>query len=219
MRLIKPEKIAPAKTFDRRGVSPNLSEREINVINALAQCRAALLDSLARFWPSPSKGKKKILSLLRWGVLWSYTLGEAEIVTLSPLSERIAGVPAYVPDGPREAAKVVLASEVFLRALANVPCSFEAAPYPLQGILTVGDRSAGVLVLFRDENPALFKISTRCFVVCEDEEHILNTAKSITFPALYATQEALFEKDVSEAFFCCENGVLHPEKLGLLAAG
>jgi len=118
-----PEQIIPVKNIVRSNIDPKLNDREMQVINILAQCRAAFIDSI-NIWPNKLKGIKKIQSLIRWGILWSYSLGEKEIVTLSPVSERIAGSKAYVPGDAREALRVVIAADLFIRVLLKVPCIF-----------------------------------------------------------------------------------------------
>lgn len=207
-----PDTVKPIKNIIRNDVDPNLSEREMRVINILAQCHAAFMDSI-NIWPNKLKGIKKLQSLIRWGVLWSYSLGEKEIVTLSPVSERIAGTKAYIPGKTREVLKIVTASELFIRALSKVPCTFERAQYPLQGILKIGDYSAGVIVLLKGDK-ILSQPDINCLVICEDKDHITKTADSISFPALFTTYDILFEKDISEAFHIYEDK-LYPVRLNI----
>lgn len=199
MSFTIPEKIIPAHTFSGRNVRPMLSPRETKIVSALIKCKAAYRSTLERFWTHPIKGRQKVQALLRWGVLWSYTLGESEIVTLSPLSEKLYSAQAYVPTDPGDALKTALASEIYIKALQNgVPCEWEPAGYPLQGVINANGNRAGMLVLFKDENIYL-GVKIRCFVICEDEEHIRSLSRSIFFPALYATLETL-KGDISEAF-------------------
>jgi hypothetical protein len=207
-----PEQIIPVKNIVRSNIDPKLNDREMQVINILAQCRAAFIDSI-NIWPNKLKGIKRIQSLIRWGILWSYFLGDKEIVTLSPVSERIAGVQAYIPGDPREVLKIVTASELFIRALSKVPCTFERAQYPLQGILKIGDYSAGVIVLLKGDK-ILSQPDINCLVICEDKDHITKTADSISFPALFTTYDILIEKDISEAFHIYEDK-LYPVRLNI----
>ena len=199
MGFLIPEKVVPAHTFTGRNIRPVLSPREVKIISSLAICKAAYRSTLERFWTHPIKGRQKIQSLLRWGVLWSYMVGDSEIVTLSPLSEKLYHAQAYTPVDPRDALKTALASEIYIKALQNgVPCEWEPGEYPLRGVISVNGNRAGVLVLFKDENIYL-GVKIRCFVICEDEEHIKSLSRSVFFPALYATPETL-KGDVSEAF-------------------
>jgi len=207
-----PEQIIPVKNIVRSNIDPKLNDREMQVINILAQCRAAFIDSI-NIWPNKLKGIKKIQSLIRWGILWSYSLGEKEIVTLSPVSERIAGSKAYVPGDAREALRVVIAADLFIRVLLKVPCIFEEAEYPLQGILKIGDYSAGVIVLLKGDK-ILSQPDINCLVICEDKDHITKTADSISFPALFTTYDILIEKDISEAFHIYKDK-LYPVKLNI----
>jgi hypothetical protein len=207
-----PEQIIPVKNIVRSNIDPKLNDREMQVINILAQCRAAFIDSI-NIWPNKLKGIKRIQSLIRWGILWSYSLGEKEIVTLSPVSERIAGTKAYIPGDPREVLKIVTASELFIRALSKVPCTFERAQYPLQGVLKVGDYAAGVIVLLKGDK-ILSQPDINCLVICEDKDHITKTADSISFPALFTTYDILIEKDISEAFHIYEDK-LYPVRLNI----
>jgi len=207
-----PEQIIPVKNIVRSNIDPKLNDREMQVINILAQCRAAFIDSI-NIWPNKLKGIKKIQSLIRWGILWSYSLGEKEIVTLSPVSERIAGSKAYVPGDAREALRVVIAADLFIRVLLKVPCIFEEAEYPLQGILKIGDYSAGVIVLLKGDK-ILSQPDINCLVICEDKDHITKTADSISFPALFTTYDILIEKDISEAFYIYKDK-LYPVKLNI----
>lgn len=210
----KHQKVTPAKTFARSGIRPILAPREIAILNALARCGAAYRSTLERFWTHPIKGRQKVQALLHWGVLWSYMLGDSEIVTLSPLSEDMTGARAYVPGDPKDALKTVLASEIYIKALQKgAPCDWEPAEYPLRGILNLGGNRAGVLVLFKGENTYL-GIKIRCFVICEDEEHIKNLSRSVFFPALYATPETL-KGDISEAF---RDGSLNQVKVSMFSA-
>lgn len=208
-----PEQIIPVKNIVRSNIDPKLNDREMQVINILAQCRAAFIDSI-NIWPNKLKGIKKIQSLIRWGILWSYSLGEKEIVTLSPISERIAGTKAYIPGDPREVIKIVTASELFISALSKTPCIFESAQYPLQGILKIGDYSAGVIVLLKGDK-ILSQPDLNCLVICENEEHICSTAESLFFPALFTTRNDLINKDISEAFQIYKDGSLLPIKLNI----
>jgi hypothetical protein len=157
-----PDQVIPTKNIMRSDIDPNLSDREMQVINILAQCRAALWDSI-NIWPNKFKGQNKIQSLVRWGIIWLYSLGEKEIVTLSPISERIAGIKAYIPGDPGEVIKIVTASELFISALSKTPCIFESAQYPLQGILKIRDYSAGVIVLLKGD-----KILSQPYIVLAD---------------------------------------------------
>ena len=207
-----PEQIIPVKNIVRSNIDPKLNDREMQVINILAQCRAAFIDSI-NIWPNKLKGIKKIQSLIRWGILWSYSLGEKEIVTLSPVSERIAGTKAYIPGKTREVLKIVTASELFIRALSKVPCTFEKAQSPLQGVLKVGDYAAGVIVLLKGDK-ILSQPDINCLVICEDKDHILSTADSLSFPALFTTHDILTSKDISEAFHIYEDK-LYPVKLNI----
>lgn len=207
-----PEQIIPVKNIVRSNIDPKLNDREMQVINILAQCRAAFIDSI-NIWPNKLKGIKKIQSLIRWGILWSYSLGEKEIVTLSPVSERIAGSKAYVPGDAREALRVVIAADLFIRVLLKVPCTFEEAEYPLQGILKIGDYSAGVIVLLKGDK-ILSQPDINCLVICEDKDHITKTADSISFPALFTTYDILIKKDISEAFYIYKDK-LYPVKLNI----
>lgn len=194
-----PEQVIPIKNIMRSGIAPNLSDREMQVINILAQCRAACIDSI-NIWPNKLKGIKKMQSLLRWGILWSYSLGEKEIVTLSPTSECIAGVQAYIPGDSRETLKIEIASELLIRALSKTPCTYESAQYPLQGILKIrGEYSAGVIVLLKGDT-LLAQPDINCLVICEDHDHVLRIANSLSFPALFTTHDDLINKDISEAF-------------------
>lgn len=214
MCIMVPEKVVPAKTFTRHNVRPILAPREIAILNALSRCGAAYLSTLERFWTHPIKGRQKIRALLHWGVLWSYMLGDSEIVTLSPLSEGISGARAYVPGDPKDALKTVLASEIYIKALQKgAPCDWEPAEYPLRGILNLGGNRASVLVLFKGENTYL-GIKIRCFIVCEDEDYIRSVSRMVSFPALYATPETL-KGDISEAF--CD-GSLRPVKINIFSA-
>lgn len=208
-----PDTVKPIKNIIRNDVDPNLSEREMRVINILAQCHAAFMDSI-NIWPNKLKGIKKLQSLIRWGVLWSYSLGEKEIVTLSPVSERIAGSKVYVPGDAREALRVVIAADLFIRVLLKVPCTFEEAEYPLQGILKIGDYSAGVIVLLKGDK-IVSQPDINCLVICEDKDHIAKTADSLVFPALFTTYDFLTNRDVSESFHIYDNG-LYPVKLNIL---
>lgn len=207
-----PEQIIPVKNIVRSNIDPKLNDREMQVINILAQCRAAFIDSI-NIWPNKLKGIKRIQSLIRWGILWSYSLGEKEIVTLSPVSERIAGTKAYIPGKTREVLKIVTASELFIRALSKVPCTFEKAQSPLQGVLKVGDYAAGVIVLLKGDK-ILSQPDINCLVICEDKDHIIKTADSISFPALFTTHDILTSKDISEAFHIYEDK-LYPVKLNI----
>lgn len=210
---IVPDRILPASSVTRAGIRPALSPREMKIIEALSKCGAAYRSTVERFW-HPLKGRQKIQSLLRWGILWSYMLGESEIVTLSPTAEELFGVTAYIPVDPKEALKKVLASEVYVRALQKgVPCDWEPGNYPLQGVINVGGNRAGVLALLRGENTYL-GLKIRCFVICEDEEHIKTSSGMVSFPALYTTPGMLSSRDISEAF-CGAN--LKPVRLALFA--
>jgi hypothetical protein len=53
-----PEQVIPIKNIMRSGINPNLSDREMQVINILSQCRAACIDSI-NIWPNKLKGIKK----------------------------------------------------------------------------------------------------------------------------------------------------------------
>ncbi|MGB9793344.1 MAG: hypothetical protein ACPLTR_12350 [Thermacetogeniaceae bacterium] len=213
MSEIVPDKVLPASSVTRTGIRPVLSPREIKIISALSKCGAAYRSTIERFW-HPLKGRQKIQSLLRWGILWSYRLGESEIVTLSPTAEELFGVTAYFPADPREALKKVLASEIYIKALQKgISCEWEPGNYPLQGVINIGGNRAGILVLLRGENTYL-GVKIRCFVICEDEEHIKTSSRMISFPALYTTPKALAERNISEAF-CDAN--LKPVRLALFA--
>jgi hypothetical protein len=207
-------RVAPAETVLLNNITPtNLSDREMKVINILAQCKAAYMYSL-NIWPNEQKGLRKLRTLLKWGILWSYFLGEKKIVTLSPISETIAGAKAYIPGDPREVLKIVKASDLFIQALSKTPCTFENADYPLQGILKIGTVSAGVIVLLKGER-VLSHPNMNCLVICEDEDHILGTAESLTFPVLFTTLNDIERKDISDAFRIYKGGSLLPIKLNI----
>jgi len=210
-----PERVIPAKNYVRDDVDPILSDKEMQVINILSQCRTAYMDSI-NVWSNKLKGCNKLQSLLRWGILWSYSFGEKEIITLSPISERIAGTHVYIPGDPHEVLKVVTASELFIRALSKTPCTFESAQYPLQGILKIGDYTAGVIVMLKGES-LLSQPDMNCFVICEDWDHVSNIADSLFFPALFATFD--LAADIAEAFYVCKNGAVNPIKLNIFQNG
>lgn len=212
VKMRDPE-LKPVKNIVRSDIDPNLNDREMQVINILAQCRAAFIDSI-NIWSNKLKGQNKLQSLIRWGILWSYSLGEKEIVTLSPISEQIAGTKAYIPGDPREVLKIVVASELFIRALAKTPCTLESAQYPLQGILKIGNYSAGVIVLLKGDK-ILSQLDINCLIICEDEDHIFSTADSISSPALFTTHNDLTNKEISEAFGIYQNKSYLPVKLNI----
>jgi hypothetical protein len=217
--MIIPGTVTPAINNTRPDVDPNLTSREEQIIKSLCKCRAAYRSSLEHFWSHQLKGTKKIQALLHFGVLWSYKMGDKEIVTLSPITRRSFFGIEYVPRDTHEVLKTVLAAELYLRVLGNVPCEFEPSEHPItQGILTVNHSPAGIMVILRSDVDYI-GMKNRCLVICEDEKHIQETLKVITFPALFITQGDLMnrEKDISQAFFAYNNGVLERKTISSYA--
>ncbi len=221
--MIIPDRIVPLRNEIRDDVSPIFTPREENIVKVLSACGATLRSSLESFWSSQAKGwkpmakgQKKINALLHFGVFWSYMMGDTEIVTLSPMARRAFGGVMYVPEDPRDALRTVLAAELYLRVLRNVPCEFEPADHPaFQGTLTAKGSPAGILVVLRGNNNYL-GVKTRCLVICEDAMHIQELSRLFKFPALYVTQGDLFDggNDISHAFFSCNDGIMERRTIG-----
>ena len=64
-----PDQVIPTKNIMRSDIDPNLSDREMQIINILAQCRAAFIDSI-NIWPNKLKGQKKY-NPRKIRILWS----------------------------------------------------------------------------------------------------------------------------------------------------
>jgi hypothetical protein len=196
-------------------VDPHLTIKEELIINVLSSCGAAFRSSLELFW-HPLKGRRKIQALLNWGVLWSHNIrmGESmvEIVTLSPLTAHGSSRGMYIPRDSQETVRTTLATELYLRVLKNVPCEFDTADHPLQGAITARNSPAGILVLLRNSNTFL-RVKERCFIICQDETHIKELSQTITFPALYITQEKLLDRNIDIARAFCD-GNLEQKQIG-----
>jgi hypothetical protein len=208
-----PGNVISRQNKNRPGVEPRLSPREEQIVRYLSTCRAFFRTSLEGFWSSPSrnwqptaKGKKKIGDLLYFGVLWSWKLGDKEIITLSPFFKHLAGGAFYIPDDPRDALRTVLASELFLRVSRNVPCEFAAAKLPLQGILTAKGAPVNVMALLPGD--IIPDMKDRCFVICRNMAHVTELSKKIKFSPLFITHDLLLDWTIDIAYAFCDRALV-----------
>jgi len=209
-----PDNISGAFRANLPDIKPVLAPKEERIIDLLSVCRAACRPSLERFW-HPLKGMRKIQSLLNWGVLWSYHVCAVEVVTLPPLTAHRAPRGMYIPRDMRETVKTILATELFLRVMKNIPCRFIEEPRLIQGTLAAEGFSIGILVPLRDD-PGYLEIRDPCLVICQDREHIKEMAKKIAFQALYTTHEQLLDRSIDIAHAFCD-GDLKPKLIGSFA--